>query len=156
METFLSKEKIYNPYSLTKFTDFQKNIYSLTSQKMNDISTHFCLIEPNLIKEDLRLGSQIYKPHSSPQFQCNSKVIFDQHPEKSDAGTSWSQTFRGVTPDSSIMEWNGRRAYIGVFRTDGSLIIIGSPTEVPLITVTPNVGVFVVESTFETVNPAVI
>lgn len=156
METFLSKEKIYNPYSLTKFTDFQKNIYSLTSQKMNDISTHFCLIEPNLIKEDLRLGSQIYKPHSSPQFQCNSKVIFDQHPEKSDAGTSWSQTFRGVTPDSSIMEWNGHRAYIGVFRTDGSLIIIGSPTEVPLITVTPNVGVFVVESTFETVNPAVI
>ena len=123
---------------------------------MNDISTHFCLIEPDLIKEDLLLGSEIYKPHSSPQFLCNSKVIFDQQPEKSDAGTSWSQTFRCVTSDSNIMEWNGRRAYIGVFRTDGSLIIIGSPTEVPLITVTPNIGVFVAESTFETLSPAVI
>ncbi len=123
---------------------------------MNDISTHFCLIEPDMIHEDLLLGLEINKPHAVPEFQCNSKVIFDQQPEKSDAGTSWSQTFRGVTPDSSIMEWNGRRAYIGVFRTDGSLIIIGSPTEVPLITVTPNVGVFVAESTFETVSPAVI
>lgn len=123
---------------------------------MNDISNQFCLIEPKLIKEDLLLGSQIDKPDSSPRFQCNSKVIFDQQPEKSDAGTSWSQTFRGVTPDSSIMEWNGRGAYIGVFRTDGSLIIIGSATEVPLITVTPHVGVFIVESSFETVSPAVI
>lgn len=123
---------------------------------MNEISTHFCLIEPDMIREELLLGLEINKPHAAPEFQCNSKVIFDQQPEKSDAGTSWSQTFRGVTPDSSIMEWNGRRAYIGVFRTDGSLIIIGSPTEVPLITVTPNVGVFVAESTFETVSPAVI
>ena len=123
---------------------------------MTDISTHFCLIEPALIRDEMLLGSEICKPHSSPEFQCNSKVIFDQQPEQSDAGTSWSQTFRGVTSDSSVMDWNNRRAYIGIFRTDGSLLIIGSPTEAPLITVTPNIGVFVAEATFETVSPAVI
>ena len=123
---------------------------------MNDISTHFCLIEPDMIREQLLLGSEIHKPHTSPEFQCNSKVIFDQQPEQSDAGISWSQTFRGVTSHSSVMSWNNRRAYIGIFRTDGSLLVIGSPTEVPLITVTPNVGTFVVETSFETVNPAVI
>ena len=123
---------------------------------MTDISTHFCLIEPALIRDEMLLGSEIYKPHASPEFQCNSKVIFDQQPEQSDAGTSWSQTFRGVTADSSVMDWNNRRAYIGIFRTDGSLLIIGSPTEAPLITVTPNVGVFVTEASFETVSPAVI
>lgn len=123
---------------------------------MNDISTQFCLIQPDLIKDDLLLGSEIYKPHSSPRFLCNSKVIFDQQPEQSDSGTSWSQTFRGVSSDKDLMNWNGRRAYIGIYRTDGSLIIMGSATEVPLITVTPHVGVFVVESTFETVVPAII
>ena len=123
---------------------------------MTDISTHFCLIEPALIRDEMLLGSDIYKPHASPEFQCNSKVIFDQQPEQSDAGTSWSQTFRGVTADSSVMDWNNRRAYIGIFRTDGSLLIIGSPTEAPFITVSPNVGVFVAEATFETVSPAVI
>ena len=123
---------------------------------MNDISSHFCLIEPDMIREDLLLGATIYKPHSSPEFQCNSKVIFDQQPEQSNAGTSWRQTFRGVTADNSVMSWNNRRAYIGIFRTDGSLLIIGSPTEAPLITVTPNVGVFVAEASFETVSPAFI
>ena len=123
---------------------------------MNDISTHFCLIEPDLISEQLLLGSKISKPHTSPEFQCNSKVIFDQQPEQSDSGTSWSQTFRGVSSDKRLMEWNGRRAYVGIYRTDGSLIIIGSPTEVPLITITPNVGVFVAETSFETITPATI
>lgn len=123
---------------------------------MNDISTQFCLIQPELIKDDLLLGSEIYKPHNSPRFLCNSKVIFDQVQQESDSGLSWSQTFRGVSSDKDLMNWNGRRAYIGIYRTDGSLIIMGSATEVPLITVTPHVGVFVAESTFETVSPAVI
>lgn len=123
---------------------------------MNDISNHFCFIEPELIRDHLLLGHEIYKPHISPEFRCNSKVIFDQQPEQSDAGTSWTQTFRGVTVDSSVMDWNNRRAYIGIYRTDGSLLIIGSSTETPLITVTPNVGVFVAETSFETVSPAVI
>ena len=123
---------------------------------MNDISTHFCLIEPDMIHEQLLLGSEVTKPFSSPEFQCNSKIILDQQPQLSDAGTSWSQTFRGVTAESKVMTWNNRRAYIGIFRTDGSLLIIGSPTEAPMITVTPNVGVFVAEASFETVSPAVI
>lgn len=123
---------------------------------MNDISTHFCLIEPDLIKDDLLLGLEINKPHAVPEFQCNSKVIFDQQPQQSDAGSSWSQTFRGVTADSSVMEWNNRRAYIGIFRTDGSILVIGSPTEAPLITVTSNVGVFVAQATFESIRPAII
>ena len=126
------------------------------SQKMNDISTQFCLIKPELIREDLLVGREIYKPHISPRFLCNSKIVFDQTPEQKDAGTSWTQTFRGVCSDKSLMDWNWFRAYIGIYRTDGSLIIIGSATEVPLITVTPHVGVFVVESTFDSIAPAVI
>ena len=123
---------------------------------MNDVSNQFCLISPELIKDDLLMSAQISKPDDSPRFLCSSKIIFDQQPGQSDAGTSWSQTFRGVTADSSVMSWNNRRAYIGIFRTDGSLLVIGSPTEAPLITVTPNVGVFVAEATFETVSPVVI
>lgn len=123
---------------------------------MNDISTQFCLIQPELIKDDLLMLAKINRPADSPRFLCNSKIIFDQVLQESDSGLSWSQTFRGVSSDKDLMNWNGRRAYIGIYRTDGSLIIIGSATEVPLITVTPYVGVFVVESTFETVSPAVI
>lgn len=126
------------------------------SQKMNDISTQFCLIKPELIREDLLVGREIYKPHISPRFLCNSKIVFDQTSEQKDAGTSWTQTFRGVCSDKSLMDWNWFRAYIGIYRTDGSLIIMGSATEVPLITVTPHVGVFVVESSFDSVVPAVI
>ena len=123
---------------------------------MNDISTHFCLIQPELIKDDLLMLAEINRPADSPRFLCNSKIIFDQVLQESDSGLSWSQTFRGVSSDKDLMNWNGRRAYIGIYRTDSSLIIIGSATEVPLITVTPHVGVFVVESTFETVVPAII
>ena len=123
---------------------------------MNDISTQFCLIQPELIKDDLLMLAEIHRPADSPRCLCNSKIIFDQVLQESDSGLSWSQTFRGVSSDKDLMNWNGRRAYIGIYRTDGSLIIIGSATEVPLITVTPHVGVFVVESTFETVVPAII
>lgn len=123
---------------------------------MNDISNQFCLISPELIKDDLLMSVQITKPDDSPRFLCSSKLIFDQTSQESDSGLSWSQTFRGVSTDQELMNWNGRRAYIGIYRTDGTLIIVGSATEVPLITVTPHVGVFVVESSFETVSPAVI
>ena len=123
---------------------------------MNDISTQFCLIQPELIKDDLLMLAEIHRPADSPRFLCNSKIIFDQVLQESDSGLSWNQTFRGVSSDKDLMNWNGRRAYIGIYRTDGSLIIMGSATEVPLITVTPHVGVFVVESTFETVVPAII
>ena len=123
---------------------------------MNDISTHFCLIEPDLISEQLLFGSEIAKPSTSPVFRCNSKITFDQQSEQSDAGTSWTQTFRGVTSDSSLLDWNNRKAYIGIFRTDGSLLIIGSATEAPMITVTPNVGAFVADATFQAIRPSII
>ena len=123
---------------------------------MKDISTQFCLIEPELIKEELMMSAEISRPAASPRFLCNSKIIFDQALEESDSGLSWNQTFRGVSSDKDLINWNGRRAYIGIYRTDGSLIIMGSATEVPLITVTPHVGVFVVESSFDSVVPAVI
>lgn len=122
---------------------------------MNDISNHFCLIEPDLIKDQILFDTEIRKPDSSPRFQCNSKILFDQKPKKSDSGTSWNQTFRGVTADQEVMDWNNRRAHIGIYRTDGSLLILGSSTETPLVMVTPNVGVFIVEATFETVNPSI-
>lgn len=126
------------------------------SQKMNDISTQFCLIEPALIRQALLMGSEITRPKNSPRFLCNSKIILDQQSEQSDSGTSWKQTFRGVSSARSLMNWNNRRAYIGIYRTDGSIIVIGSPNEAPLIIVTPNVGTFVAEATFETVSPAII
>lgn len=120
---------------------------------MRELTTHFYLIEPEDLADALRMGENTFIPQTARHISCIGKVVYSQSPSQSDAGTKYSHTFRGVTEDSSVMRFNGNRAYIGIILSDGRVSILGSADEAPLITVTPNPGVFVLETSFDTVQP---
>lgn len=121
---------------------------------MKEIASRFCIIEPEEIRQLLLSGEKVELTHTMDQYSSSGRVRFSQEPSIGDNGLSWKQSFRAVVGNSSIMKYNGRRCYIGVFRTDGSFFVIGSATEVPVLTVTPYENALVVESSFETVEPA--
>ncbi|MGM9763366.1 MAG: hypothetical protein ACI3ZQ_05040 [Candidatus Cryptobacteroides sp.] len=123
---------------------------------MIEVSSHFCLIEPEQIQERLLNGGKITPSADMSHFASRGKVLFSQEPETGDNGLSYSQTFRAVVPDEGIIDYNGRQLYVGIFRSDGSVFIIGTGTEVPLIVVTPHENVFVVETHFETPTAVII
>lgn len=121
---------------------------------MKELSTHFCIIRPELIRANLALKENIGKPAKSPEFLCTQKILLEQEPSEDEAGTKWIQSFRAVTKDNSVRSFDGSRQYLGLYLTDGSLRIIGSATDAPLITVTPAEGdVYVVSANFESVSP---
>lgn len=121
---------------------------------MKELSTHFCIIRPELIRANLSMKENIGKPAKSPEFYCTQKILLEQEPSTDEAGTKWTITFRAVTKDSSARNADGSKQYIGVYQTDGSLHIIGSATDAPLISVSPaEGGVYVVSASFEDVSP---
>lgn len=117
---------------------------------MREISNHFVLIRDNQIAPSLLMGENIAVPSGAREFSCTSRIIFDQAPASSDAGSSWTKTFRGVTPDRSVLDFDGCKAYIGFYLTDGSIKIIGDVYGVPVVRATPHCGAYVVETTFQT------
>lgn len=123
---------------------------------MRALSTHFLIIPEQLISEALKLGGKISKPVGSREFSCTSKVIFSQTSSPDESGTSYSQTFRGVTKDVSALEFNGARAYLGLIFTDGSIEVIGSAQEAPMLSVTPYEGAMVVELSFSATSPIIL
>lgn len=120
---------------------------------MKEIASRFCIIEPEEIRQLLLSGEKVALTHTMDQYSTSGRVQFSQEPSTGDNGTSWEQSFRAVVRNPAIMKYNGRRRYVGVFRTDGSFFIIGSATEVPELTVTPHENALVVEISFETVEP---
>ena len=121
---------------------------------MIEITSHFVLIRPKLIQEALLLQKITYIPIGAEEFACKSKVSLDQTPQRDDRGDVWMQRFRAVTADCSVRQHDGANRYVGVIMSDGSIRIIGSPGEAPIITVTPgDQGMSVVETTFETTEP---
>ena len=66
---------------------------------MKEISTHFCAIEPSHISRALLMKEDISMPANSRDFPCKGKVLFEQSPTDTEAGTKWSMTFRAVTTD---------------------------------------------------------
>ena len=117
---------------------------------MIEITSHFVLIRPELIQEALLLQKITYIPLGAEEFACQSKVSLDQTPQRD----VWMQRFRAVTADCSVRQHDGANRYVGVIMSDGSIRIIGSPGEAPIITVTPgDQGMSVVETTFETTEP---
>lgn len=123
---------------------------------ISSISSHFSVIAPSLIQDLLLMQQVNFLPVGAKEFSCTDKITFDQQPESSESGQSWAQTFEAVTTDKSIMEHNGTRAYIAIHISDGSLRIMGTASEIPLITVTPKEGVYVVSVDFRTTKPMVL
>lgn len=117
---------------------------------MREISNHFVLIRDGQINASLLMGENIAVPSGSKEFLCTSRVIFDQAPVTGEPGSSWTKTFRAVTTDASVLDFDGSRAFIGVFLSDGTVKIIGDVYGTPLIRVTPHAGAYVVDSTFQT------
>ena len=120
---------------------------------MRAISTHFCLIEPSLISHKLLEGKTILKVDGAEEYASAGNIIFSQKAEKGSNGRYWSQTFRAVTKDGKVMRHNGCKIYVGIFLTDGSLMIIGTAAEIPILTVTPYENAYVAEVAFETSFP---
>lgn len=123
---------------------------------MKEIASRFCLIDPEEIRQLLKDGEKVELTHTMGQFPTSGRVQFSQEPSMGDDGTSWEQSFRAVVTDSTIMVYNGIRMYVGVFCTDGTFFVIGSATETPMLTVTPYENSYVLETVFETTEPALI
>lgn len=121
---------------------------------MKEIASRFCIIDPEEIRQLLLEGAKVELTHTMAQFATSGRVQFSQEPSIGDGGISWEQRFRAVVRDPAISGYNGSCRYVGIFRTDGTFFVIGSATEVPLLTVTPYEGAHVVETEFETVEPA--
>ena len=120
---------------------------------MNEISTHFCIIEPDIIRDALFSGADVSYTHDIVAFSSKGKILFSQDHSSDNNGLSWSQTFRAVVGDRNVMNYCGRRVYVGVFRTDGTIFVIGTATETPMLVVTPHENAYVVETNFETTTP---
>ena len=104
------------------------------------LSSHFSVIRPDLIREHLRMQQVNFLPVGAQEFACTGKISFDQQPESSESGVCWIQTFEAITTDKDIMRHNGTRSYVAIHMSDGSLRVIGTASEVPLICVTPKEG----------------
>lgn len=122
----------------------------------SDFSHRFHIIPRDLLKEQLLLGDKPGVPEGSLTLAASTPVTFSQDPEVSDNGTVWRQTFGAVVDDPSVMEHSGSRAYIAFYMTDGSLRLIGTAEEAPLVTVTPHAGAQRVSITFDSPDPLIL
>lgn len=121
---------------------------------MIEITSHFILVRPELIQSDLQLHRVTYIPVGAEEFACKSKITLEQTPQSDDRGGVWRQRFRAVTDDCTVRRHDGAERYVGVIMSDGSVRIIGSAGEAPIVTVTPSdQGASVVETTFDTAEP---
>lgn len=121
---------------------------------MGSISSRFCIIEPSEIRGLLQAGEEVELTHTMDQYATSGRIQFTQEPSFGDDGCSWEQSFRAVVRQPSILKYNCSRHYLGIFRTDGSLFVIGSADLAPLIVVTPYEDALSVEATFGTAEPA--
>lgn len=121
---------------------------------MGNVSSRFCIIDPAEIRDHLKMGEKVELTHTMEQYATSGRVQFTQEPSSGDDGCSWEQSFRAVVRQPSVLKYNGSRHYLGIFRTDGSLIVIGSADLAPLIVVTPYEDALSVEATFGTAEPA--
>lgn len=123
---------------------------------MKDFSSHFCIILPELLADLLSPEECVYPPHGSIDIPCIRKVSLEQSPVNDENGYRWSISFSAITKEAAAVEFDGRKAYIGVFISDGTVRIIGRKDRQPVISVTPYAGVYAVSAEFEALKPIVI
>lgn len=123
---------------------------------MKDFSSHFCIILPELLADLLSPEECVYPPHGSIDIPCIRKVSLEQSPVNDENGYRWSISFSAITKEAAAVEFDGRKSYIGVFISDGTVRIIGRKDRQPVISVTPYAGVYAVSAEFEALKPIVI
>lgn len=123
---------------------------------MKDFSSHFCIILPELLADMISPELCLYPPHGSIDIPCIRKVSLEQSPVNDENGYRWSMTFSAITKEASAGDYDGMRAYIGIFISDGTVRIIGRKDRQPVISVTPYAGVYAVSAEFEALKPIVI
>lgn len=120
---------------------------------MIEISSHFALIDPDTIRETMKLQRVTYIPTGAQEFACTGPVSINQDPVSGASGLVWDISFKATTKDCSVREYNGRRLLIAVVMSDGSARIIGTVSEAPLIIVKPNGHTSTVSSSFKSATP---
>ena len=116
---------------------------------MRDLSNHFCIIPPELLTGFLTPGECRFMPHGATDIACSRKIVIDQTPTDDSDGRRWSISMSAASKDDCLCDKDGVRAYIGVFLTDGTIRILGTPDFVPVISVTPYSGAYSVSASFE-------
>lgn len=120
---------------------------------MIEISSHFALIDPDTIRETMKLQRVTYIPTGAQEFAGTSPVSITQEPSTGASGLVWNISFKATTKDCSVREYNGRRMHIAVLMSDGSARIIGTASEAPLVIVRPNGDSSTVSSSFKSSTP---
>lgn len=123
---------------------------------MRDISNHFCIIPPELLGDFMTPDSCRWMPHGAIDISCTRKIVLDQSPLSDSDGSRWSISISAASMDPVLERYDGVRAYIGLFLTDGSVRILGTPGHIPLISVTPYPGTFAVSVSFESLKSIVL
>lgn len=97
-----------------------------------------------------------WMPHGAIDISCTRKIVLDQSPLSDSDGSRWSISISAASMDPVLERYDGVRAYIGLFLTDGSVRILGTPGHIPLISVTPYPGTFAVSVSFESLKSIVL
>lgn len=118
-----------------------------------DFSNRFHIFSPELFQNSLTFGSSPYVPEGADEAAALRPVVFSQDPQEDDNGTFWKMNFSASVADRSLMKYNKTRAYIVFHMSDGSIRMMGTPQEAPLITVTPHAGALSISAVFESTSP---
>ena len=116
---------------------------------MRDISNHFCVIPPELMTGYLTPDECRYMPHGAIDITCSRKIVIDQSLTEDSDGRRWSISMSAASMDRYLEKMDGVRAYIGVFLTDGSIRILGTPDFIPRLSITPYSGAYAVSVALE-------
>ncbi len=120
---------------------------------MRDISNHFCIIPPELLTGYLTPAECRYMPHGAIDITCSRKIVIDQSPTDDSDGRRWAISMSAASMDRCLNKMDGVRAYIGVFLTDGSIRILGTPDFIPRLSITPYSGAYAVSVALEDLRP---
>lgn len=120
---------------------------------MKEISNRFCIIPPELLTDCLTPQSCRYVPHGAVHIMCSRKIVLDQSPASDTDGHRWSVSMSAASTDSRLAELDGKMAYIGIFLSDGSVRILGTPDFIPKLEVTPYSGAFAISVSYDSLKP---
>ena len=120
---------------------------------MKEISNHFCIIPQGAIEEQLLRGEPVVKSPAMDEYIATGKVSINQESRLGDNGLSWTVSFRAAIMRSVAIKYNGRRQYVGIVLTDGTLAVIGTVDKAPVLVVTPGERECIVEASIEMPEP---
>lgn len=120
------------------------------------ITSHFALIDPELIRDYIRFQPLNFLPVGSVEFQASGQISFEQTPEESESGLSYRQELSLSTLEGDLLGYDGRKMYVAFYMSDGSLRLIGTASCAPRLKVTPFTGALKLETSFDSASPLVL